>query len=208
MSVIWSSLIKGYSANATLFGIATLKNRTWKDVNNSPALVPRMSVLWCLAVNLRGPLRNILRRTMFVKNWGVCAFFAKILQNYVVQQIFTVGNSSCGKVMFSQVCVKNSVHSGGRGRVYPSMHWSWGGGCVSQHALGRWVVWQTPPWADTLPAQTAPPPPPVATAPDGMHPTGMHSCWETVLGSIIQFSGAPDSFSKTSAPLKSGPNYM
>ena len=28
--------------------------------------------------------------------------------------IFTVRNSSCGKVMFSQVCVKNSVHSGRR----------------------------------------------------------------------------------------------
>ena len=30
---------------------------------------------------------------------------------------------SCGKVMFSQACVKNSVHSGGGGEVYPSMHW-------------------------------------------------------------------------------------
>ena len=27
--------------------------------------------------------------------------------------IITVRNSSCGKVMFSQACVKNSVHSGG-----------------------------------------------------------------------------------------------
>ena len=105
-----------------------------------------MSVLWCLAVNLRGPLRNILRCTMFVKNWGVCAFFAKILQNYVVQQIFTVGNSSCGKVMFSQVCVKNSVHSGGGGCipactgrgvgvVYPSMHWA--GGLCGRHPPGQ-----------------------------------------------------------------------
>ena len=28
------------------------------------------------------------------------------------EQIFTVGNSSCGKVMFSQACIKNSVHRG------------------------------------------------------------------------------------------------
>ena len=35
--------------------------------------------------------------------------------------IFTVRYSSCGKVMFSQACVKNSVQGGG---VYPSMHWA------------------------------------------------------------------------------------
>ena len=111
---------------------------------------------------------------MFVKNWGVCAFFAKILQNYVVQQIFTIGNSSCGKVMFSQVCVKNSVHSGGgEGVSQHALVVGWGlcipactgqVGCVADTPLGR-----HPPRADTSP-------PPVATAPDGMHPTGMHSC--------------------------------
>ena len=42
---------------------------------------------------------------------------------------------SCGKVMFSQACVKDSVHRGG---VYPSMHWASPPG-------------QTPPWADTAP---------------------------------------------------------
>ena len=30
-----------------------------------------------------------------------------------VSQIFTVPKRSCGKVMFSQACVKNSIHSGG-----------------------------------------------------------------------------------------------
>ena len=39
--------------------------------------------------------------------------------------VFTVRNSSCGKVMFSQAYVKNSVR---------------GGGCVFQHALGRGSV--------------------------------------------------------------------
>ena len=78
---------------------------------------------------------------------------------------------SCGKVMLSQACVKNSVHRGGR------------------------VVWQTPPRADTpfpvhagihpttqcmlghtpLPSACWDTPPP-ATAVDGTHPTGMHSC--------------------------------
>ena len=31
----------------------------------------------------------------------------------ILHAIITVRKSSCGKVMFSQACVKNSVHSGG-----------------------------------------------------------------------------------------------
>ena len=49
--------------------------------------------------------------------------------------------------------------------------------------LGRYPPWQTPHWTDTR--QTTPPrqkPPPLAdtpqaTAADGTHPTGMHSCF-------------------------------
>ena len=37
-------------------------------------------------------------------------------------------------------------------------------------------VWQTPHWAETPSEQTTPPPPPPATAADGTHPAGMHSC--------------------------------
>ena len=55
--------------------------------------------------------------------------------------IFTVRDSSCGKVMFSQACVKNSVHRGGGG-----------------------VAGET------------------ATAADGTHPIGMHSCCELFKG--------------------------
>ena len=50
--------------------------------------------------------------------------------------------------MFSQACVKDSVHRG----VYPSMHW------------GR------------HPDPGRHPPSPTDTAADGTHPTGMHSC--------------------------------
>ena len=58
--------------------------------------------------------------------------------------------------MFSQACVKNSVHGGGGG---------WG--------------------RCTLPAQKLPPPlNQTATAADGMHPTGMHSCF--ILHSELQ----------------------
>ena len=41
-------------------------------------------------------------------------------------QIFTVRNSSCGKVMFSQTCVKNSVHEEGGGGLSASGS----GGCT------------------------------------------------------------------------------
>ena len=79
---------------------------------------------------------------------------------------------SCGKVMFPQACVKNSVH-GGRG--------------VSQHALGQMpplpsACWERlTPWADTLP----PPQTLTATAADGTHPTGMHSCSRSCCSSYL-----------------------
>ena len=103
--------------------------------------------------------------------------------------------SSCGKVIFSQV----SVLFCSQGYVYPSMH-------LGRRSLGRhappgqtphwadtpWAdtPWADTPWADTPgqtpspgrhnPGQTPPPRPPgqiplVATAADGTHPTGMHS---------------------------------
>ena len=60
----------------------------------------------------------------------------------------------CGKVMFSQACVKNSVQGG-----------------VSQHALGQTPCWDTPPWADTPRADT-----PLGHTPLGRHPSlGRHT---------------------------------
>ena len=104
--------------------------------------------------------------------------------------LVTVRNSSCGKVIFSQACVKNSVHGGcipactGQGDVYPSMHWAGVGG-VSQHALGRgmyipactgqgWGSVADTPLGRHPPGRHTPPP---TTAVDGMHSTGMHSCF-------------------------------
>ena len=76
--------------------------------------------------------------------------------------LLTVRNSSCGKVMFSQV----SVCPQGRRCTPP------GGHPLGRHPPGR----QTDtPWADTPQADT-PPQRQKATAADGTHPTGMHSC--------------------------------
>ena len=86
--------------------------------------------------------------------------------------------------IFSQVSVILSMGVG----VYPSMHWG-------RHPLGRQLPGQTPPGQTPAPpgrhlllppADTTPPhpvhagihaPPPAATAADGRHPTGMHSCF-------------------------------
>ena len=61
---------------------------------------------------------------------------------------------SCSKVIFSQACVKNSVH---------------GGGGLPQCMLGYTPLDRPPMGRHTPPQQTA-------TAADGTHPTGMHSC--------------------------------
>ena len=51
------------------------------------------------------------------------------------EPIITVRNSSCGKVMFSQACVKNSVH---RGACMAGGHAWWEGG---MHGKGK-HAWQ------------------------------------------------------------------
>ena len=107
--------------------------------------------------------------------------------------IFTASKQSCGKVMFSQPCVKNSVHKGGGvlpnnpGQTHPKANTPPG---QTPHP---WA--ETPPGADlpggqTPPGQTAPRAntPPGQTAPlqhtttaaDGKYPTGMHSCWNKI----------------------------
>ena len=86
-------------------------------------------------------------------------------QNYL--NIFTVTNSSCGKVMFSQACVKNSVH-GGFSWLHAGIH----------TPLGRHPPGQTPPLG-RHPSGKHPRgrhPSETANAADGTHPTEMHSC--------------------------------
>ena len=61
------------------------------------------------------------------------------MHNYCLQR-------SWGKVMFSQVCVKNSVY---RGRVYPSMHWG-------RHPPAQCMLRYTPCPRAVTPGQTPP----------------------------------------------------
>ena len=64
--------------------------------------------------------------------------------------------------MFSQACVKNSIHRGG-----------------GVHPPGQTPPEQTPPLYRHPRADTPPHPPgQMATAADGTHPTGMHSCYQ------------------------------
>ena len=137
-------------------------------------------------------------------NWSNNAFFRIYVWSFANQwdlkargihchdnRIFTARNSSWGKVMFSQACVKNSVH----GDVCPKEFWDiypprqtspW----AHPPLLGR----HPPSWADTLPSRHPlgrhplgrhplnrhPSPPPrhngYGQQAGDMHPTGMHSC--------------------------------
>ena len=62
---------------------------------------------------------------LFTGFYKMMRFFTKLSSHLLAQDsqnwlaIVTVRNSNCRKVMFSQACVKNSVHGG----VYTSMHW-------------------------------------------------------------------------------------
>ena len=87
--------------------------------------------------------------------------------------IFTIHKRSCGKVMFLHLFV--ILLTGGRctplGTHTP----------LDRHPLDRHT-----PYADTAPPGGSPPRPEMATAADGTHPTGMHSCFPNVT------SGSPD----------------
>ena len=75
-------------------------------------------------------LRLFLKCTVIGRGvFGPCACWRgrRQLPKGVLQPIITVRNSSCGKVMFSQACVKNSVQGGAC--VAGGMHGK-GGACV------------------------------------------------------------------------------
>ena len=86
--------------------------------------------------------------------------------------------------MFSQACVKNSVHreegvsQAALGQTPPAQCML-GYTPLGQTPPGQTPPGHTPPWEDTLPWADTPLPgrhPPTATAAIGTHPTGMHSC--------------------------------
>ena len=95
--------------------------------------------------------------------------------------LITVRNSSCGKVMFLHLSVilftGEGEVSAARSRDGGVRLRAWG-----VHPLGRHP--QADPQAGNPPGQTpfyadtAPQHPETATAADGTHPTGMHSCFE------------------------------
>ena len=129
------------------------------------------------------PIRKRLTSTRYEISVNRCDYqLEELYWNWLTpNRIVTVCSSSCGKVIFSKVCVKNSVHRG----LYPSMHWGqtppgrypsmpW-----DRHPLCRYPSMHCGrhPLAGRHPPEQADnPPPPTATAADGTHPTGMLSC--------------------------------
>ena len=75
-----------------------------------------------------------------------------------IEILFTVRKRSCGKVMFSETCVKNSVHSGGVSVRHPP-----------GDRLGRHLAWADTPRADTSLDTLGRHP-----TPRGRHPLGRH----------------------------------
>ena len=94
--------------------------------------------------------------TMRIRLRGAVSFQVEL-------NIITVHNRSCGKVMFSQVWVKNYVHRGG---VCPIACWDTRTPGHT-HTHTSWTHTPRPPPTPT---------PEMATALDDTHPTGMHSC--------------------------------
>ena len=89
----------------------------------------------------------------------------KICIKHNSHHLITIRKRSCGNVMFSQVCVKDSVHKGGG--VYPSMHW--GRHTPGRHPLppGRHPL---PPGRHPLPPWVNPPDRPPCPVHAGIHP--------------------------------------
>ena len=89
---------------------------------------------------------------------------SQIFDSLSLVSLVAIRDSSCGKVMFSQTCIKNSVH---KGEVY-----------THQADNPR----QTPAPLGRLPlGADMPPPKQMATAEDGTHPAGMHSWLSMVM---------------------------
>ena len=70
---------------------------------------------------------------------------------FITTGIFIARNGSCGKVMFSQACDKNSVHRGDSAQRNPEIH----------------TILGSPPRANTPQADTS----------LGRHPLGRHTLW-------------------------------
>ena len=93
--------------------------------------------------------------------------------------------------MFLHLSVSHSVHRGVSAPVHAGIHpppeQTSLPGQTPPSPLGRHL----PPGQDSPPGRTSPPQQ-TATAADGTHPTGMHSCWQTpcqIIGSCSKIRG-------------------
>ena len=107
----------------------------------------------------------------YVRTWAQMSTLNLQIFGNLCAKHFYRPQRCCGKVIFSQACVKNSVH----------------GGCLPQCMLGDTNPPSRP--ARHPPGQTPTCPVPagiyMATAADGTHPIGMHSCDTELLSSLM-----------------------
>ena len=114
-----------------------------------------------------------------------CAFINMQCNNYHLQR-------SWGKVIFSEVCVKNSVHGG---CVWQGDVWQ-GGMCGRGHAwqgacmvgvCGRGHAWQGACMTGGMHGRAACMPGGVRHGTGGTHPTGTYSCYVIKIVNPVQF---------------------
>ena len=152
---------------------------------------------WAKAnTKVKGTTMEPFQMSAFQSHLPAVLWFLVIFLTMSTISLFTVRKQSCRKVMFSQACVKNSVYGRrctlplGRQAGTPS-----GRQPQAHTPLGGHPRWQTcrhrprqthlgqtprppakPPQEDTLGRHSPPRLHHTATAADGTHPTGMHSC--------------------------------
>ena len=138
--------------------------------------VTELEVGLCIDCNIISNKTNSSKWYQQIPEWEkiLISVHSSLLSLGPISNFITVRNSSCGKVMFSQVV---SVHSG---EVYPLL--------PGRHPPGRHMCRHPSPGRHMgkhpLPCRHPPgytPLPGMATAADGKHHTGMHSCFSVMI---------------------------
>ena len=98
------------------------------------------------AISTDGTMMTILFNEVTVQETNISGFFIMTINGRFLVYIYRL-QRSCGKVIFSQECVKNSVNREG---VSASVH-------AGKHTPGQTPPGRQPPWADTPLGRHSPP---------------------------------------------------
>ena len=151
---------------------------------------------WTSWIKITGPKSKVIWGKHPIWFWNDKSKSNRFIKFNILWTILTVCKRSCGKVMFSQACAKNSAH--GRGTIVQAQGqgvsargcpgpdpggclrrgWGYPGPGLGVSAWGR--MYPSMHWGRTPPLPHSK----TATAMDSTHPTGMHSCFCWKMGLI------------------------